>query len=97
MGMYNEKLNNIIKKYGYEEDRIIDSTYIHAIVTDIFIQKCTNKNVAIWGVGKKNTINSHAAVIISKYILNLKGLKYLVVAGGVILLLLVHVQVQIQL
>lgn len=71
---YNSRLDEIIKKYGYVAEGITDSTQVHAAVTDIFTEKCTGKKVAIWGVGKKNTVNSHAAVIINKYILNLQGL-----------------------
>lgn len=82
MSMYDEKLNKIIKKYGFEADEIIDSTQIHSEIMDIFTERCVNKCVAIWGVGKKNAVNSHAAVIISKYILNLAGLKYLVDASS---------------
>lgn len=78
MNKYNEKLEEIIRKYDYEAEEIISSTQINAAIIDIFTQRCVNKKVAIWGVGKKNTINSHAAVIISKYILNLNGLEYLV-------------------
>lgn len=75
---YNKRLEEIIKKYGYEAEGITDSTRIHDTVIDIFTEKCTGKKVAIWGVGKKNTVNSHAAVIIHKYILNLQGLVCLV-------------------
>lgn len=82
MGIYDEKLNKIIKKYGYEAEGIIDSTRIHAEIMDILTGRCANKSVAIWGVGKKNAVNSHAAVIISRYILNLAGLKYLVDASS---------------
>ncbi|MCM1237388.1 MAG: hypothetical protein NC489_45565 [Ruminococcus flavefaciens] len=82
MGMYDEKLNSIIKKYGYETAEMVNSTQIHSAVIDIFTKRCVNKTIAIWGVGKKNTVNSHAAVIISKYILNLQGLKYLVDASA---------------
>ncbi len=75
---YDSRLNEIIRKYGYVAEGITDSTQVHAAVTDIFTEKCTGKKVAIWGVGKKNTVNSHAAVIINKYILNLQGLCCLV-------------------
>ena len=75
---YDEKLNSIIKQYGYEAKGVISSTQVHAAVVDIFTERCVNKKVAIWGVGKKNTVNSHAAVIINKYILNLQGLEFLV-------------------
>jgi hypothetical protein len=78
VGSYDKRLEGIIKKYGYEAEGITDSTRIHDAVIGIFTEKCTGKKVAIWGVGKKNTVNSHAAVIIHKYILNLQGLVCLV-------------------
>ena len=54
---YDSRLNEIIRKYGYVAEGITDSTQVHAAVTDIFTEKCTGKKVAIWGVGKKNTVN----------------------------------------
>ncbi len=75
---YDSRLEDIIRGYGYVAGGITDSTQVHAAVIDIFTEKCTGKKVAIWGVGKKNTVNSHAAVIINKYILNLQGLCCLV-------------------
>ena len=75
---YDEKLTSIIKQHGYEAEGLVSSTQIHAAVIDIFTERCVGKKAAIWGVGKKNTVNSHAAVIISKYILNLQGLECLV-------------------
>lgn len=75
---YDERLISIIKQHGYEAEGLVSSTQIHATVIDIFTERCVDKKIAIWGVGKKNTVNSHAAVIISKYALNLQGLKCLV-------------------
>ena len=75
---YDEKLTSIIKQHGYEAEGLVSSTQIHAAVIDIFTERCVGKKAAIWGVGKKNTVNSHAAVIISRYILNLQGLECLV-------------------
>lgn len=75
---YDKRLEDILIKYGYVAEGIINSTQIHDSIIDIFTEKCTGKKVAIWGVGKKNTVNSHAAVIINKYILNLQGLCCLV-------------------
>lgn len=76
--IYDQKLESIIEQYGYKAKGLLSSTQIHAVVVDIFTERCVNKKIAIWGVGKKNKVNSHAAVLISKYVLNLQGLEYLV-------------------
>ena len=78
MGYYDKVLDEILEKYDYKYSGVIDSTKIHATLVDIFTEKCTGKKTAIWGVGKKNKVNSHAAVIIKKYILNLNGLSCLI-------------------
>lgn len=75
---YNQILEEIIQQYGCCAKNLIDSTKVHDIVLDMFQTKCLNKKVAIWGVGRNNSVNSHAAVIINKYILNLQGLSYLI-------------------
>lgn len=75
---YNKELNKILDKYNYRYKGVNSSTQIHAEIMNIFTEKCTGKNVAIWGVGKKNTVNSHAAIIIRTYALNLNGLSCLV-------------------
>lgn len=75
---YNTRLNEIISRHGFDAPDIYNSTLIHSIIIDIFDTRCAGKNVSLWGVGKNNTANSHASVILSRYILNLKGLKYLI-------------------
>lgn len=75
---FDEELNEIIQKYRFQYEGGVSSTQIHATIIDIFTERCTGKNVAIWGVGKKNEVNSHAAIIIKKYILNLHGLSCLI-------------------
>lgn len=75
---YDAKLSQIISRYGYMGEEIASSTMIHSIILELLNTRCVGKKVAIWGVGKNNTVNSHAAVIIKKYILNLGGLQCLV-------------------
>lgn len=75
---YNQILEEIITSYHCRAESIVDSTKIHDFLLDLFLTRCFQKKVAIWGVGRKNSISSHAAVIINKYILNLKGLSYLI-------------------
>lgn len=76
--IYEKRLNGIIEKYNCKAPDLVDSKWINSIVLDVFNQRCGGKNVAIWGVGKKNAVNGHCAVIINRYILNLTGLKCLI-------------------
>lgn len=76
--IYENKLNEIIGRYGCEAPDLVDSKLINSIILDVFNRRCGGKTVAIWGVGKKNAVNGHCAVIISRYILNLTGLKCLI-------------------
>lgn len=75
---FDNRLNGIIEKHGCIPPDIISSTQINAIIADVLTRRCINKTVAIWGVGKKNAVNGHCAMIINKYILYLGGLKYLI-------------------
>ena len=76
--IYEDRLEEIIGKYGCTAPALADSRMINAIVLDAFNRRCSGKKVAIWGVGKKNAVNGHCAVIINRYILSLTGLKCLV-------------------
>lgn len=75
---FEKRLNEIIGRYGCQAPDITDGKLINSIVLDVFRKRCSGKNVAIWGVGKKNAVNGHCAVIINRYILNLTGLRCLV-------------------
>ena len=75
---FNEKLEDIIRRYNFQARAISDSKMIHNFILDLLNRRCANKKTAIWGVGKKNAVNSHCAVIINKYILNLPKLEYLI-------------------
>lgn len=76
--IYDKQLNEIIKKYNCVAPDLVDSKLINSIVVDVITRRCSGKTVAIWGVGKKNAVNGHCAVIINRYILNLTGLKCLI-------------------
>ncbi|HBI61836.1 MAG TPA: hypothetical protein DDY31_11605 [Lachnospiraceae bacterium] len=76
--IYEDRLNEIIARYGCVAPELVDSTLINNIIVNAFDRCCAGKKVAIWGVGKKNAVNGHCAVIINRYILNLSGLKVLV-------------------
>lgn len=75
---YKERLNDIIARYHMQSKYKSDSTNIPALISEMFQQKCVNKRVALWGAGGKNTINSHAAVIINQYGACLPGLVCLI-------------------
>ena len=75
---YDKKLDDIIKKYEFVAPDIADSTLINSIVLNAITKRCAGKKVAIWGVGKKNAVNGHCAVIIKRYVLNLPGLQWLI-------------------
>lgn len=75
---YDNLLEEIIIKYGYKAEALVDSKRIHNMIKEMFFTRCPNKKIAIWGVGKSNTVNSHAAVILTKYALELNGLTHLI-------------------
>ena len=75
---YDKKLDDIIKKYEFVAPDIADSTLINSIVLNAITKRGAGKKVAIWGVGKKNAVNGHCAVIIKRYVLNLPGLQWLI-------------------
>jgi hypothetical protein len=76
--LYDDRLEGIIKKYGCTAPAIADSKLINSILVDMFSRRCAGKTAAIWGVGKKNAVNGHCAVIINRYVLNIPGLKCLI-------------------
>lgn len=76
--IYEKQLNGIIERYNCVAPDLVDSKLINSIILDVFNRRCGGKKVAIWGVGKKNAVNGHCAVIINRYILNLTGLKCLI-------------------
>ena len=75
---YDERLDNLIKKYGLDYHGIIDSTDIHNIVMGLFQEKCLTKRVALWGAGRSNSLTSHASVILTKYASCMRGLVCLI-------------------
>lgn len=75
---YNDRLEEIISRYGFKAPELASSTEINNIIADAIMKRCAGKNASIWGVGKNNSINSHAAVILDRFALNLMGLKYLI-------------------
>ena len=75
---FEQRFQEIVCRYGFEAEDLVDSKLINSMIVDLFSRRCGGKKIAIWGVGKKNAVNGHCAVIISKYILNLTGLTYLI-------------------
>lgn len=71
---YEEQLEQWISEYGLEYKETSDSTEIHNILMDLFKTRCDGKRVALWGAGRKNTENSHAAVILKKYTTYIQGM-----------------------
>ena len=76
--LYDDRLEGMRKKYGCTAPAIADSKLINSILVDMFSRRCAGKTAAIWGVGKKNAVNGHCAVIINRYVLNIPGLKCLI-------------------
>jgi hypothetical protein len=64
---YDIQLKAIIDKYQMTQKVAGDSTVIHNIIMELFKSRCSSKRTAIWGAGRSNSENSHAAVIINKY------------------------------
>ena len=75
---YDRKINDIINKYNMDVTDSVDASEIESIIIKVFIERCARKKIAIWGVGKKNAVSSHCAVILDKYILMLNGMKCLI-------------------
>ena len=75
---YDRKINDIINKYNMDVTDSVDASEIESIIIKVFIERCAGKKIAIWGVGKKNAVSSHCAVILDKYILMLNGMKCLI-------------------
>ena len=71
---YEEQLEQLINEYGLAYKEACDSTEIHNILMDLFKTRCDGKRVALWGAGRKNTENSHAAVILKKYTTYIQGM-----------------------
>lgn len=71
---YEEQLEQWITEYGLEYQEACDSTQIHNLLMDLFKTRCDGKRVALWGAGRKNTENSHAAVILKKYTTYIQGM-----------------------
>ncbi len=78
MGIYDEKMDAIIEKYGFKYEGQPDSTAVHNIVMRLFQDRCLGRRVALWGAGRSNSLTSHASVIIGKYASCMRGLVCLV-------------------
>lgn len=78
MNRYERKLEELIKNYHFDIELPGDSMVIHNILMDLFKTRCEGKKVALWGAGRKNTENSHAAVILKKYTTYIQGMAYLI-------------------
>lgn len=65
--VYENRLEEIIQKYQIKGSNVIDGVVIHNIIMDLFKSRCEGKRTALWGAGRSNSENSHAAVIINKY------------------------------
>lgn len=76
--IYDEKINRIIDKYNMRINDNRDASEIDSNIMKVFIERCARKKIAIWGVGKKNALSGHCAVILDKYILMLTGMKCLI-------------------
>lgn len=71
---YELQLEKWLKEYGLTYKEQSDSTEIHNILMDLFKTRCDGKRVALWGAGRKNTDNSHAAIILKKYTTYIQGM-----------------------
>lgn len=71
---YELRLDEMIKNAGLSYREPSDSTEIHNILMDMFKTRCDGKRVALWGAGRKNTDNSHAAIILKKYTTYIQGM-----------------------
>lgn len=78
MNKYDEQLNDLIEKYQFKVELPGDSMVIHNTLMELFKTRCEGKKVALWGAGRKNTENSHAAVILKKYTTYIQGMAYLI-------------------
>ena len=75
---YDDRLNQIIEKYHMKQKMASDSLLIHNIIMELFKSRCANKKTALWGAGRNNSENSHAAVIINKYATYVQSLQYII-------------------
>lgn len=78
MNQYEGQLIELIHKYNFDYQGIIDSTEIHNIVMGLFQERCLDKRIALWGAGRSNSLTSHASVILSKYASCMRGLVCLI-------------------
>jgi hypothetical protein len=75
---YYLRMQDIVTRYGFDQQVISDSITIHNILMDIFKTRCQDKKTALWGAGRNNSENSHASVIIKKYTTYIQSLSYLI-------------------
>ncbi len=75
---YEIRLEQLLREYNLEYRETSDSMHIHRLVMEMFETRCKGKKVALWGAGRKNTENSHAAIIIKKYTTYIQGLDCLI-------------------
>lgn len=75
---YELQLRTLIDEYDLNYSESFDSVIIHNILMDLFKTQCEGKRVALWGAGRKNTENSHAAIILKKYTTYIQGMNCLI-------------------
>lgn len=75
---YEKELERLLKEYDLFYEETSDSTTIHNILMDLFKSHCDGKRVALWGAGRKNAENSHAAIILKKYTTYIQGMHCLI-------------------
>lgn len=75
---YEIQLNNLIDLYGLEYTEMCDSNLVHNTLMELFKTRCEGKKVALWGAGRKNAENSHAAIILKKYTTYIQGMSVII-------------------
>lgn len=78
LNRFEKELNDLINEYGLCYKCPSDSAEIHNIIMDLFKIRCEGKRVALWGAGRKNSENSHAAIILKKYTTYIQGMHCLI-------------------
>lgn len=71
---YEQQLEAWLEEFNLRYEEKFDSAEIHNIIMELFKSRCDGKRVALWGAGRKNTENSHAAVILKKYTTYIQGM-----------------------
>ncbi len=78
MNPYAERCEKLIKEFDLKRNDFVDSTAIHGIILELLQKRCLKKRVALWGAGYKNSLTSHASVLLTKYATCLQGVVCLI-------------------